>query len=128
MKKTLFSTFILIAVILLICGSAFAENTTFRAQGRAVAPGIFTYFKNAYSYSYTFIQISNITDSAVECKVTILDHDGMDATSRGTIFSGDYVDGKWTPKPSVNGEFEIPAFGTRTFALMDRSQPRLSEL
>ncbi|NDV23667.1 hypothetical protein [Desulfovibrio sp. JC022] len=122
MKKTFITALLSLTITIFICGAAFAENTTFHAQGRTVAPGIFTYFKNSYSYAYTYISISNITSTPVQCKVTIYDHEGNDQTSRGHVYSGEYVNGGWTGVAVSDGIFEIPAYGTRLFTMDDRTQ------
>ncbi|WP_421902164.1 hypothetical protein [Maridesulfovibrio sp.] len=122
MKKALITTLSFLIFTLLFCGVAFAETATFNAQGRTVVPVFYTHFSKSDSFTYSFISISNITSEAVQCKVTILDHDGNDQTHRGYIASGQYG-GNSVPKTYPgNGEFEIPAYGTRLFCIADTSQ------
>lgn len=106
MKKNSISALIFVAAILLICSSAFAQSD-FNAQGRLLLPGINFKYLGTYSYSYTDIYISNTTNETITCKITILDDDGNDATFH------------MNPPTGIQ---EIPPYGTRQFALQDRSR------
>ena len=112
MKKSM-KIVLALAMVLLMGGTAVASD--FNAQGSVVVPGIINMVTSGYWQS-PYMVLSNITDKTISCKVTAYDHDGNDVTnSYGKVITGG--SGQPTVIAYGTGEFEIPAYSTRTFYL-----------
>lgn len=108
--KRITTALLTLSLALLFCGFAFAEHC-FNAKGSTIVPGLITIQKNGGRTDTTNISLSNITDSAVTCRVTIYDHDGNSiAAEYGNVYSGD-------SRTIATGTdtFDIPAHSTRIF-------------
>ncbi len=117
--KSFMKTILAIIVVLMMCGSAMAE-TDFNAKGSIIVPNIWTYNTSSSSWVFSYINLSNITGTDVQCKVTVYDNDGNDVTH----FSKVYTSGQsiYTEVSSGTGEFDIPAHASRIYSIKG-SQP-----
>ncbi|WP_320176236.1 hypothetical protein [Maridesulfovibrio sp.] len=123
MKTTINIGILVVVSILVLCGTSMAQNPTFNAQGSAIVPHIFTYHYTATNKAISYISLSNITDTVVNCKIVVYDHEGEDVTNRGRVMTGDNT-GQWTTIALGTGEFEIPPHGTRMYMLDDSANQR----
>ncbi|WP_291327442.1 hypothetical protein [Desulfovibrio sp. UCD-KL4C] len=118
MKKSLCITVLTVAITLSIYGVVFAQSV-FNAQGSTVVPNIHSAYVHSHAFANTYLSISNITNTPVNCKITIYDHEGAEITSLGKVLTGNYVSGSGVTVPFIEGVFEIPAYGTRFYVLAD---------
>ncbi|WP_394705991.1 hypothetical protein [Maridesulfovibrio sp.] len=113
------SLILAVAMVAFICGGASAQ-VSFNAQGKVLVPGVMSQYTNTYSYFNSYLLLSNITNQDVHVKVTYYGHDGQDVTSLGVLSTGSYSTGGGVVDSSSNGEFTIPAYSTRNFAIQNR--------
>ncbi len=121
MKRLIKLGMLSVAMLVLMCGAAGAQE--FNAQGSAIVPNISTWYKSPTNAAYGYIVISNITPSTVTCQISVLDHEGEDVSSRGTISTGDNL-GNWSRIAVGTNTFEIPPYGSRMFSIDNTKQPR----
>ncbi|WP_421899370.1 hypothetical protein [Maridesulfovibrio sp.] len=112
--KTMTKVLVPLALILILCGGASAQES-FNAQGSTVVTNIWSYHPDSVNWFVPYINVTNITGTDVQCKITIYDHDGNDITHYSKIYSGGI--GNWTIIASGTGEFNLPAHGTRMYSL-----------
>ncbi len=123
MKKTFITALLSLTITLFICGSAFAQQFNFNAQGSAIVPNIATWYMSSNNAAHAHIVLSNITDSTVTCQITVYDHEGNDVSSRGKVFTGDNI-GTWTIVSVGTNTFELPPYGSRSFMTDGTKQQR----
>lgn len=111
MKKLMIAV---VMVAMLVTVAVAEVQTGFNAQGSALVPGLMARHRNANYYIQSNLIISNITDSAVTCRVMVFDHDGNDISSYCYVTTGDNSTEFKKISTGVNS-FEIPAHSTRGF-------------
>ena len=113
MKSLMKGCVLSVAMLILMCGVAGADD--FNAKGSALVPNL-QYCNNGRGANYySSINITNITGNDVQCRVTMYDHDGLDITSLGQVYTGG--GSAWTLLSEGTGDFEIPAHSTRFYLL-----------
>ena len=119
--KSLMKSLLAVIVVLMMCGSALAQ-TDFNAKGSIVVPNIWSYKQLPSSWLYTYINVSNITGTDVQCKITVYDNDGTDVTQYSQIYTrgSNY----YTEVSAGTGEFDLPAHATRTYSI--KATPSIS--
>ncbi|WP_415717953.1 hypothetical protein [Maridesulfovibrio sp.] len=113
------SLILAVAMVAFICSGASAQ-VSFNVQGKVLVPGVISQYVNSVGYLQSYLILSNITDHDVRVKVTYYGHDGQDMTSLGVLCDGSYSAGYGTVLQSTDGEFTIPAYGTRHFGMQNR--------
>ncbi|TIH07878.1 hypothetical protein D0S45_20480 [Marinifilum sp. JC120] len=102
-------------MVVLMCSGVFAQGT-FIPQGSAVVPGVESaYFKPSERWIST-LQITNLTNEEIDCKVTIYNYDGSDVTHKGEVCRGSSSSSAVIISTGT-GLFSIPAHGTRFYRL-----------
>lgn len=101
-----------LTLLVLFCGSALAE-TTFNGRGSAIVNNVRAYNPNSTYNEQTEFAVTNISGSAVTCRVTVYDHDGTDVTSICNVYSGNKNSTSSALIASGTGQFELPAGNTR---------------
>ncbi len=113
MKSLMKGCVLSVAMLILMCGVAGAAE--FNAQGGVIVPGL--EFVHSGSYiTNTSLNLTNITDKVVRCRVTFYDHDGNDISSRGKVYTGSSTNNA-VLLAAGTGEYDIPAHSTRVFQL-----------
>ncbi len=102
---------------LIMCGSAFAD-TAFMAKGSATVPGIKYWYISGSSNLSSNLYVTNITSTAINCKVTVFDHLGTDVTADCKIQTGNYNSDYSTTISTGSGEFLLPAGGTNCVRIL----------
>ncbi|WP_419778868.1 hypothetical protein [Maridesulfovibrio sp.] len=89
MIKLMKTMFLVAAMLCFITGSAFAQCTScdFNAQGSALIPHIKGYRTGGSGSFYTRLHLSNITDCSIQCKITLYDQNGADASNLGSYYT-----------------------------------------
>ncbi len=108
MKNLLKACVLTVAMLVLMCGAAGA--TDFNAQGSALIPKISHYLSQSFTSRDTEFYFTNITGSAVQCKLTVFDHNGNDVSSLCSVYTGG---SSQTEVSRGTGSFELPAYSTR---------------
>ena len=87
-------------------------------------PCLHTFSESNTKYEVTHVTISNISNTSVQCRVTMYDHDGNDVSTLCTVSTGGGISGarRLTLSTGVN-TFEIPAHSTRTYSFWDENMP-----
>ena len=106
--KRLMKFVLVMAMVMMMCGGAMAQSE-FIPKGSAIVPNI-TAERNTPSWTSSHINITNITNSSIQCKVTVYDHDGNE-TGDLNLYSGSAT-GVLHIGPIV-APFAIPAHGSR---------------
>ncbi len=101
-----------VAMLVLMCGAAGAEE--FHAKASVIVPNLVHQYAGPSYFTVPFINLTNITDKTISCRVTMYDHDANDVTNLGKVYTGG---ANWTLISSGTGNFEIPAHATRMFSL-----------
>lgn len=110
MKKTM--KFVLAMIMVLMMSGGAMAQTAFNAQGTCLVPHV-TGHRSSSEWTVTRVHLSNITDSAIHCKIDIYDHNGNDVSSYGSIYSVSTDGVNWSYIMTAGNEFEIPAHSTR---------------
>ncbi|WP_147822613.1 hypothetical protein [Salidesulfovibrio onnuriiensis] len=120
MKKLMFA----FALVLMLCGSAFATVDCFNAKGSLLVADVHGLSFESDYYQNTSFTLSNITSTAVTCRVTVYDQNGDDISSNGNV----YVAGNSANliNVSTSGTFEIPANSTRIYKIQNSNTTRFS--
>ncbi|WP_432738338.1 hypothetical protein [Maridesulfovibrio sp. FT414] len=101
-------------MVVLMCGGVFAQSS-FSAQGGAMVNGLI--FGRSGSYvQNTSLDITNVTNEVVHCKVTFYDHDGIDITHLAKVYTGS-AGSRTIVLATGTAEYDIPAHSTRCFQL-----------
>ncbi|WP_147822610.1 hypothetical protein [Salidesulfovibrio onnuriiensis] len=116
MKKLMFA----FALVLLLCGSAVAVEDCFNAQGSALVPDVKSRYGNNSQFIITCMTISNITDSAVTCRVNVYDDFGNDVSTSCHVSVGG-VAGGFKYESTGQNTFELAAHATRTYVFKSSS-------
>ena len=108
--------FIMLMTTLLIAITATPAiaSGSFNADGKAVVTGIRSRYTSSTANYHTTLMISNTTSCDIECKITLYDQDGNDATSTLLSISKANLSGSpgAVPITSSYGEFTLPAHST----------------
>lgn len=103
---------LLIAVGVLLSSSVYAN--AFEAKGSAIVGGVYADYHGSTKFFKTFLYITNVTGSDVDCRVTIYDHSGDDVTSDCcTIFTGSSSSASVVTIGSGADIFSLPAGASR---------------
>lgn len=119
MKKL---TLIALALILMLCSSAFAQGSTCESKGSAIIPHYETRIISGTNMYWSMINLSNISDSDVTVTVKLFDHTGVRATGPFLVFVGSSYDN--TSQVVGNGvdPFVIPAGETRQLSVYNNTR------
>ncbi|WP_432738313.1 hypothetical protein [Maridesulfovibrio sp. FT414] len=109
--KHLTKILLAIAMIIIMCESAFSQSS-FYPQGSVIVPGITYAYTRADYYVRPTIVLNNITDKTIQCRVRVYDHNGEDKTALGRVYTGGT---NYTILSSGIGDFEIPPYSSRWF-------------
>lgn len=110
--KTMKKALVAMALILIYCGSAAAQDC-FNAQGKALVPDFTWYYVSSGSNETPHLTVTNITGVPVRCKITLYDDQGNDISNYGRVCAGGTTN--WTTVATNTGEFELPAHSSRFF-------------
>ncbi len=113
MKSLMKGCVLSVAMLVLMCGVAGAQEC-FSAQGSALVPGLNFLYYDSHHYQFADLNLTNITDKRVQCKVSFYDHAGNDITYFGIIYSGG---SNAVIVSTGTGDFELPAHSSRIFSL-----------
>ena len=112
MKSLMKACVLSVAMLVLMCGAAGASET-FCPQGSTLVSVTESYI-NKYAYSQTYLTLTNVTDETVNCKITVYDQDGNDATYASKVFTGSSSQ-NWVLLSTGTGEFELPPYSSRMY-------------
>ncbi|ACS78348.1 hypothetical protein [Maridesulfovibrio salexigens] len=104
-----------VVLVGLMVGNVFAQETVFKPQGSAFVSGIAYHNDGNFAGPMVDISVSNVTGKTIECKITILDDDGNDMSSMGSIVRGGM--NSYTVVKSGTGSFSLPPHATRKFTM-----------
>ncbi len=86
--------------------------TPFKARGSALVPGLKYWYVSGSSFLYTQLYISSITNTMVDCKVTVFDHEGNDVSTDCVILTGNNSGANTVVVSTGTGEFSLAAGAT----------------
>ncbi len=121
MKKLMLA----LALTLLMCSSVFAMGQEcFNAKGSLLVANVHGSSFASNSNHNTALTVSNITNKAVTCRVTVYDQNGDDISSKGNAYTtGNNAN---LIKVSAGGTFEIPANSTRIYVIKNSNTTRFA--
>lgn len=122
MKKTTMSFVISVALVVLTVMSGAAVET-FTPQGSTIVPTVMGRYTSVTSRVITQIHVTNITNDAVTCKITVFDHDGNDVTQYSKVYSGSNDPDNLVLLSSGTGTIELPANSARLLSFGIPSMP-----
>ncbi|WP_147822612.1 hypothetical protein [Salidesulfovibrio onnuriiensis] len=107
MKKLMLA----LAMVVMLSSVAAAQEC-FNAKGSAVVTGIVSYYADNQWRDFNSFWVTNISSSAVTCRVRVFDQDGMDVTNFCSVSTGSSGK-KFKTIATGTGTFELPAGATR---------------
>ena len=107
----------------LIFATLASAQSTFVPNGSALIPGMSAKGLSSTNYDTCHLFISNISDNAVQCRVTVFDHDGNDVSHYCRLYTGGASE--FTLLSTGVSTFEIPAHSTRDYDLYDSTMPAI---
>lgn len=109
--KRLSSLIPALALVALLCGTAFAE--TCASKGSTVIPSVrYRLYSSTHQYWHS-LDLSNISGSDVTCTVKLFDHTGAQVTDNIIVKEGSTSSTAFTTLPVANNTFDIPAGRSR---------------
>ncbi len=107
-------------MVVMMCGGVFAQGA-FVPQGSAIVPDVTAWQKDSTNSEYTKLHLTNITGSNIHVKIKVYNHDGLDVTYYGKVYTGSSTY-KYVTVASGTGEFDMPAHSSRVFLFVAPSQ------
>lgn len=107
--------FSFLTLILSLCSVSSA--TAFETRGSALMPCVDVRYNGPSSIHSTYISVTNITGSEIDCRVKFRDHAGDDVTSYCTVLSGNSSGIGAVTISTGTGLFTLPAGETRLVRL-----------
>lgn len=107
--------FSVLTFLLSLCSVSSAA--AFETRGSALVPCVDARYNGSSSIHSTYISVTNITGSEIDCRVTFRDHAGDDVTSYCSVLSGNSSGNSAVTISTGTGMFTLPAGETRLVRL-----------
>ncbi len=109
-----------------LCGIASAAD--FETRGSAVALGLYTSSKTSdgSDYRIPIYLVTNISGSAVTCRIKAYDHDGNDISSIIDVFTGNNTSAAAVSVSTGAASFSLPAGATRFVRVWDSGMNKIT--